>query len=34
MEVLYLPQAVLAVLHDPQGIVRPLSFAVEFNVPC
>ena len=31
--VLYLPEAVLAVLHDPQSVVGPLAFAVELNVP-
>ena len=32
--VLYLPEAVLAILHDPQSVVGPLAFAVELNVTC
>lgn len=31
---LYLPEAILAVLHDPQDVVGPLAFAVEFDVAC
>lgn len=30
----YLPEAILAVLHDSQGVVGSLAFAVEFNVAC
>lgn len=30
----YLSQAVPAVLHDPQHVVRALAFAVELDVTC